>query len=44
LPTTDQDQFQHRPCGAASIPDQEFIADQKTAPADLIGFVAETRA
>jgi hypothetical protein len=27
---------------AASIHDQEFIADQKTAPVDL-GFVAETR-
>jgi hypothetical protein len=40
-PTTDWDQWEHLRCGAASIQDQEFIADQKTVPADLIGFVAE---
>jgi hypothetical protein len=38
----DWDQWEHRTCGTASIHDQEFIADQKTAPVDL-GFVAETR-
>src|SRR6516225_1352112 len=34
-PTTDRDQWEHRPCGAGSVPDQEFIANQKTVPADL---------
>jgi len=41
-PTTDRYQWEHRPCGAASILDQEFNAERKTVPADLIGFVGET--
>jgi hypothetical protein len=41
-PTTDRDQRERGPCGTASILDQEFNAERKTVPADLIRFVGET--
>jgi hypothetical protein len=36
--------MEHHPCGAASIQDQEFIADQNTIPADLLALLPKTGA